>query len=312
MSYASRSFASKFLRSLLIVGAALMASRAAADEALRWKLAAGDVLDYQTRQDMNVNVDAGAGAQMAMTAGQTLSATWTVKSVAENGDATIEQKIDRIQTKRTAPDGQGFEYDTDSEEPAAGIAAMIAPMLEAKTSGPLTFTMSPRGEVRDVKLSDELAEAVKGSPGGSENAVEDFKSQVSQLAFQLPENPLKTGETWTTKNVINSAGGTAESIEMTFTYDGTRDADGTTYAVIKPSLKLDLGQSPAVQMKVKDQKTDGEVLFDVQAGELHSLSINRKLTIDIAAMGQTMPGMMDQNIEIKVTPPKAADAKVKN
>jgi len=305
------SFASRIVRSMLFVFVALLAGQTSADEAIRWKLAVGDAFDYQTRQEMNMNVDAGAGVQMAMTAGQTMNATWSVKSVEANGDAVIEQKIERIQSKMTAPDGQGFDYDTDSEEPAAGVAAMVAPALEAKTSGPLTFTMSPRGEVRDVQLSEELAGAIKSSPGGDASSVEDFKSQVSQVALQLPENPLKTGETWTTKIVVSSPGGGAETVETTYTYDGTREADGTTYAVIKPNLNVDMAKSPNVEMKVKDQKTDGEVLFDLKAGELHSLSINRNLTLDVVAMGQTMPGTMDQNIEITVTPakPKTEPAK---
>ena len=51
------------------------------------------------------------------------------------GDAVIEQKIDRIRMKMTAPGGQGFDYDTDSEEPAVGMAAMVAPAMEAMTAG---------------------------------------------------------------------------------------------------------------------------------------------------------------------------------
>lgn len=305
------SFASNSLRCLLVVCVALVAGRVSADEAIRWKLAVGDAFDYQARQDMNMNVQAGPSAQMTTTAGQTMNATWSVKSVAENGDAVIEQKIERIQMKMTAPDGQGFDYDTDSEKPAVGVAAMVAPTLEAMTTGQLTFTMSPRGEVRDVKLSEDLLNAIKNGPGGEAGAVENFKSQVSQVAFQLPESAPKTGETWMTKNVVNSPGGGTETVETTYTYDGTREADGTTYAVIKPSLKLEMAKNPMVEMKMKEQTTDGEVLFDLKEGELHSLSINQNITLDLLAMGQTLPGKMDRNIEIKVTPAKPKDETTK-
>ena len=67
-------------------------------------------------------------------------------------------------------------------------------------------------------------------------------------------------------------------------------------------MKMDVAKNPMMEMKMKDQKTDGEVLFDVEAGELHSMSINQNITLDMVAAGQTMPGTIDQNIEVKVTP----------
>ena len=46
-------------------------------------------------------------------------------------------------------------------------------------------------------------------------------------------------------------------------------------------------------------------------GELHSLSIKQNITLDLLAMGQTLPGTMDRNIEIKVTPAKPKDETTK-
>ena len=296
------------LRRAVIVAAigcvVFISGRSHADELLRWKFTAGEAFDYEMKQDMNMNVDAGQAGQMGTTAGQTMNMTWNVKSVDDQGVAVIEQKIARIRMKMTAPGGQGFEYDTSSKDPAVGIAAMVAPTMEAMTAGNFTFSMSPRGEVSDVKLSDDLLNAVKNGPGGESGAVEQFKSMVSQVAFVLPENPAKTGETWTTKIAVSNPTGGNQSVETTYTYDGTREADGTTYAVIKPSMKMEIAKNPMMEMTMKDQKTDGEVLFDLKAGELHSMSINQNITMDMTAGGQTMPGTIDQNIEVTVTPAK--------
>lgn len=275
-----------------------------ADEPLRWKFTAGEKLDYQVTQDMNMNVDAGPAGKMAFTAAQTLNMTWNVKSVNEKGDAVIEQQIDRIYKKMTAPGGEGFEYDTDSEEPAVGVAAMIAPTMEAMTAGQFDFTMSPRGEVHDATISDELLAALKNGPGGEDGAVEQFKSIVSQVVFVLPENPPKLGEVWATKIAVADPSGGNQTVETTYKYDGTRDVDGTTYAVIKPSMKMELGKNPLMEMKVKDQKTDGEVLFDLKSGRLRSTSINQDMTVDVVVSGQAMPGTIDQKSEIKLVPRK--------
>jgi hypothetical protein len=275
-----------------------------AETQLRWKFNVGESFDYQMTQDMNMNIDAGPAGLLATTAGQTMNMTWNVKSIDDQGDAVIEQKIDRIRMKMTAPGGQGFEYDTSSEEPAVGVAAMIAPTMEAMTAGQFTFTLSPRGEVSDVKVTEELLAAIKNGPGGEAGAVEQFKSMVSQVAFTLPEKPPTTGEAWTTNIAVTNPTGGNQTVETTYTYDGTREADGTTYAVIKPSLKMQVPKNPMMEMNMKEQKTDGEVLFDVKAGKLHSISIDQNIAMDMVAQGQTMPGTIDQNIEVVVTPVK--------
>jgi hypothetical protein len=224
--------------------------------------------------------------------------------------------MDRIRVKMAAPGAQGFDYDSDAEGPAVGVAAMVAPMFEAMTSGKFEFTMTPRGEVSNVKLSPELIDAIKKAPGGEagddekaeEKAVEQFKSMISQMAFVLPEKAPQKGETWQTEvTVANPAAGN-QSVQTTYTYDGTREIDGTTFAVIKPSMKMELAGNPMMKMEMKEQKTDGEVLFNIGAGRLHSISINQNIALEIAAAGQAMPGTIDQKIELKVTPAEATPA----
>lgn len=291
--------------SLVLTLVALASSAApihAADAPLRWKFTAGEVLDFEMNQDMNMNIQAGPAQQMSTTAQQAMNMNWTVKSVDGAGNAEVEQRFTRIQINMAMPGGQGLVYDTDSEEPATGMAAMVAPTMEAMTAGSFTFKITPRGEVSDVKFSEELQNAIKNGPGGEAGATEQFKSMVSQVAFPLPENTPKPGDTWTAKvTVANPAGGN-QTVETTYTFDGTRDADGTTFAVIKPAMKMDLAKNPMMEMKMKEQKTDGEVLFDLQAGRLHSISVNLNIAMEMVAQQMTMPGTIDQKIEVKVTP----------
>lgn len=277
----------------------------AADEPIRWKFTAGEVLDFELNQDMIMNIQAGPAQQMSTTAQQSMNMHWNIKSVDGEGNALIEQRFDRIQLKMTVPGGQGLVYDTDSEEPATGMAAMIAPTMEAMTAGSFTFKMTPRGEVSDVQFSEELKNAVKNGPGGEAGGIEQFKSMVSQVAFTLPENAPKPGDTWKTTIAVNNPAGGSQSVETTYTFDGTREADGTTFAVIKPSMNMQLAKNAMMEMKMKEQKTDGEVLFDLQAGRLHSMSVNLNITMDMVAQGATMPGTIDQKIEVKVTPGEA-------
>lgn len=287
-----------------------------ADEPLRWKFKAGDKFNYNMKQDMNMNMDAGPAGKLATTAQQNMDMNWAIQSVNPDGGAVIKQTIDRIRVKMTAPGGQGFDYDSDNEGPAVGMAAMVAPTFKAMTAGSFEFTMSPRGEVTDVKVSPELLEAIKNAPGNQggtdEKAAEQFKQMVSQVAFVLPEKAPAKGETWTTKIALNNPAAGNQTVETTYTFDGTREVDGITYAVIKPAMTMNLAGNPQMEMKMKEQKTNGEVLFNIEAGRLQSMSIDQDIILDIIAGGQTIPGTIDQKIDVTVTPASAADTAEKS
>ena len=297
------------IRSLIVLATvvcwAALSTTSRGEEPLRWKFKVGEQLDYQMTQDMNMDMDAGPTGKLHTSMNQVMNMQWDVKGVNDQGDAVIEQAVKRIQMKMTAPGGQGFEYDSAAEGPAVGMAAMIAPMFEAMTAGAFEVTMTPRGEVSDVRIPPDMAAAIAKGPGGADGekaAIEQFKAMVTQGAFVLPENPPTPGQEWTTKVDVNNAAGGNQTVETTYKYEGSRDIDGTTFAVIRPSLKMELAGNAMMQMKVKEQKTNGEVLFNEEAGRLHSMSIDQDLTMDISVGGQTMPGTIVQKVEVKVTP----------
>ena len=114
---------------------------------------------------------------------------------------------------------------------------------------------------------------------------------ITQGVFVLPEKPPSRGDEWSTSvDREQSRMRTTQAVETIYRYEGTRDVDGTTFAVIRPTLKMNLAGKPLMQMKVKEQKTDGEVLFNEDAGRLHSMSIKQNMTLDVRVNGQTMPG----------------------
>lgn len=283
-----------------------------ADEPLRWKFKAGDQLNFSMSQDMNMD----AGAALKMGRQQTMDTTWAIKTVDAAGNAVVDHKIDRIRVRMAGPAGQSFDFDSDSEEPAVGMAAMVAPSLKALTSGTTEFTISPRADVTNVKVSPELLSAMKGSPASQsmtdEMASQQFKQMVSQVAIALPEEALAKGSTWNTKLEVTNPAAGSETVETTFTFDGLRDVDGVSLAVIKPALKMNVTGNADIQMKMKEQKTSGEVLFNPEAGRLHSMKIVQDVTLDLVAAGQTLPGTINQKIDVTVTPASAEDTAEKS
>ena len=48
---------------------------------------------------------------------------------------------------------------------------MVAPIYDALTKGEFEITMSARGEIKDVKVPDEVLAAMKNSPGAAMRAI---------------------------------------------------------------------------------------------------------------------------------------------
>ena len=77
---------------------------ATADTELRWKFKQGDKTQYEMKTEMIQDTMAGdAPVQAKMS--QTMDMTWEVKSVSDDGTATLNQTIDRVRMEMTLPAG---------------------------------------------------------------------------------------------------------------------------------------------------------------------------------------------------------------
>jgi hypothetical protein len=302
----------------------------AAEEKLRWKFAVGEKLDYTMVQEMNMSVTGGQVGQLNSTMRQEMNMTWDVLGVDEKtGNAVIKQKFEQIKMKVSSPIGN-FDYDSKSEAVPTGLAAMIAPMYKAMTKGEFEITMTARGEVTDVKIPEDVIAALKAAPGaatlGDITTEKGFKEMIRKGALVLPEVAPKEGDTWSTQVAMNNEAG-KQIVETIYKYLGTKEIDGVKYAVIKPELKMQFADAdgaaaevPAAKdpaalaeapqaakpgkmaMKIAEQSSDGEVLFNIDKGRLYSTTLQQKVTIDASVAGQAIQQKIDQKIDVKVTP----------
>ncbi len=277
-----------------------------ADEPVRWKFKQGEKLDYNMVQDMTMTMTGATVGQMSTTMQQKMDMTWDVQGVNDQGEAVIRQKFARVRMKMAGPAGQGFEYDSSSDAAPTGLAAMIAPMYQAMTKGDFEITMTARGEVKDVKIPEEVMAALKSSPGaammGDLATPEGFQKMLMQGALVLPEKAPTKGEQWTTKLEMNNPQAGKQIVETTYTFDGTKEVDGSTFAIFKPSLKMTFEGNEMMQMKVKDQASEGEILFDIGAGRLSSSTLKQNVAMDVTVAGQQLQQKLEQQIDVKVTP----------
>ncbi len=290
---------------LLIAAVAVLsmsiASGATAQEPLRWKFEKGAKFDYNMVQDMTIGSMGGPLGPQNVTMHQELGMTWDVQDVTQEGDAVIQQKIDRVKMKMTLPAPVGaIEYDSSSEKLPVGPAAMLAPMYKAMTQGAFTITMTPRGEITDVKIPEAVVAALKNSPGaaamGDMASAEGFKKMISQGSLVLPEGPPKEGEEWTTKVEVNNPAAGKQIVETTYRYVGTKDVEGVQFAEFQPTIKTNF---EGAQVKISEQTSDGEILFNMAEGRLDSSKLEQHVTIEQPGGGQTK---IDQEIVVNVKP----------
>lgn len=289
------------LRGCLVALLLMAATRATAQEPLRWKFEPGQKLNYGMVQDMKLGSTGGPLGDQNVTMNQEMQMTWEVISKNEQGDAVIRQKFERMKMKMELPAPAGtMEYDSKSDVPPTGMAAMFAPLYKALSSVDFQLTITPRGEITDVVVPDEVISALKNIPGGGSMGdmatPEGFKKLISNGALVLPEGAPEPGKEWSTKMELNNALVGKQVVETTYRYEDTKVIDDVHYAVFRPNLKMSIEGNQ--QMKVTEQDSSGEILFNADAGRLHTSTLNQKITMEQAGVKINI----DQSIKVNVTP----------
>jgi hypothetical protein len=277
----------------------LLVGVAQASEAPRWKFEQGQSNRYRMNQTMKMSMNIG-GNDVNNNIKQVIDMSWTVREVKDDGSAVLDQKIDRMRMTIEAG-GQKIELDSAAKDEPQGQAAMLVPMLKAFTSKAFKVTMSPRGEIADVEVPEEMLEALKNTPGaaamGDMATPEGFKKMVSQASFAMPEK-LEPGDEWTQKMEMQLPGIGKQIAETTYKYEGAKEIDGKEYEVFAPTLTIRY-EGGATAVNVGDQKSNGQILFDREAGRLASSELKQDMTLTLSAGGQSIEQKLDQTIEMK-------------
>jgi len=95
------------------------------------------------------------------------------------------------------------------------------------------------------------------------------------------------------------------TVDTTYEYQGTKDVDGATCAVIQPTVTMKLEGEAKLPMTVKDQSSSGEILFNEDQGRLQSSLVKQNMTIEVTVgSNQSVQQTIHQTMSLKVTPVK--------
>jgi Family of unknown function (DUF6263) len=278
---------------------------AGADEPLRWKFKLGEKLNYDTKQDMTITRTGAPAGPENIAMHQEMYTKWQVVGVNEEGEAVVTQKFDRLKIQTTLPPPLvSFEYDTKSDKPPSGAAAMIEPVFKKLIENEFELTITARGVIKNVKIPSEVTTALKESSiaaaMGELATPEGFKKMITRGSLVLPEKTAKPGETASSKVDVNSPGGGKLIVETAYRYEGNKDIDGVPHAIFLPSLTL--SYDGVNEAKITEQESSGETLFNIPAGRLDSTTLAHKVVIEAEAQGKKVQQKIEQKIEVKVSP----------
>jgi hypothetical protein len=276
---------------LLFAFALAVAAPAAAQTQLRWKFSDGQKHLYTITQDMEMSANVG-GQKIDTTMSQTIDMTWNVKKVDSDGSARMEQSIDRMRLTVKGPAGE-MKFDSKDAAAAPPQLAALKTLTDGMVGQPFELTMTPRGEIKDVKVPQKVLDAGKAAgPVGAFISEEGLKNMTAQGSLAFPENSLSAGDKWDQKRTVNMPGVGKMVLDTTYTFRGP--ADGSQK--VEAGMNLKIEDSP-LGLSITSQKSDASFQFDNEKGVLRRSDVTQKMTLG----GKVMDQDFSQDITTKTS-----------
>jgi Family of unknown function (DUF6263) len=306
--------ARRAITAALVVFLGLASQAPAQDVQLKWEFQKDKPI-YQemttnTKQSMDV-----MGQKIDQNNMQRFVFSWTPKEQDKDKNWIIAQKLEAVMMK-TEIGGSPTEY--DSTAPAAAGGNALGEFFKALVGSEFKLTISPDLKVIKIDGRDEfVSKLVRANP--QMEAIlkqilgDEALKQMADPAFAaIPPKPVKKGDTWEKKLVLNMGPIGTYDTTNTYTYDGK---DGKLDK-IKVDTKLKYAApgaaaAGALPFKIKagtelvSKSATGTIYFDNEKHRLdHSdakLNLEGKLDIDVGGTSTQVNLTMEQTTTVKMS-----------
>lgn len=257
--------ANRLIAGILGCTVLLLGTAANAEQLLRWKFKAGETLKVELIQKSEIETTI-ANKPLKMNDEMVMEMAWQVESVDEQGTARLAQSFTRLRRKIEMQRQDPIEYDSAAKTKPAGPAKEIAAGIDPLIGVKFHVTMNSRGEISEVKLSDEAAKALEGAAARSKDAFtkERVTEILRQSAVVLPEQPVEKGTEWSIETTSKTQRGSIK-LSNKYTYVGTEERAGKMLEKIGVETTLEFSE-PKGKPEIKEQKHSGLLYFDAAAG----------------------------------------------
>lgn len=303
------------LTSSLLLAVALLLRppfAASADELPRWKFSPGEQLAWQVVQTTKVDIAAGDAGETSSEAQQTIDLVWKVDRVDDDGTMHGTVQFPRIQVHIAQPSGLTLEYDSQADEGAEALSAMLLPLFETLLEAEVPLAISARGEVTKCELTEDEQRRLAGIP--ATRAMSDLVSEngvrklVELVALPLPaegEESSKRPLELANRVLGTLTGEIGWSLAASEGDEAERDIQHLTPSVelsvapADPPGEDEYGQpQPLTSPTVEAQQITGQAKFDRAAGRLIESTRTTRLTITGRTMGAQTETRVEQTVAV--------------
>jgi hypothetical protein len=258
---------------------------------LKYQFKPGETMQYvmavTQKNTQKGKDDKGKDVELTAIQKQTVEMSWQVQSVDDKGAAKIRMKYDRVKfsmdqgtaSKEVSSDSR----DDPADEPAKSMTALARALAKLES----TFTMTPRGEIQDLRISPAALKEMRAVPGAEKLAGgwtnELLQATLKDNTLALPAEPTTKGTTWKSKVQGMSPYGKVTG-ELEYVCEGPAMHEGTKVEkfLLKPRLKIDLDANLPATVTIKKHDGEGAAYFDATAGRL--VEVTSTTRIDAEAM----------------------------
>lgn len=212
-------------------------------------------------------------ASMMEMGGQKIDSTVKMTILSSQAVSKSEQGIDIVQKFETLKMDMvvgGMAMAFDSENPAGPMAAMIAPMMNAKS----TLTLDADGKVVGIKA--EVAAGMEALGMGEEEVMQSAR----ELIDMMPNKVVSEGDSWESTSKLPLGGMTEvpAAVNYTLTFDSMIEKDGHKLAKVLIKGTIDDGDE---NIQVTSRELSGEMLFDPKIGQPREVTMSFNLEIGL-------------------------------
>ena len=299
---------------LIATLAMLAVGRASADDGpgpLRWKLEAGRELAYTLTQETAHESKPEGAPPVRSHRRQEVDLRWIVESVGRDA-AEVALVVERIRIRVTRDGLSGeFAFDTAVDDVPAGdpYASRLAALLEAVVGARVAFSLTPRGEVRDVKMPDEMLAALRRVGAAEAAAVtseEGVRNLIVQAVPALPDGPSGPGTTWTRQAAAPMPLVGSLILDKVYTDRGPRPGRPEVHDV-DFETRFTLRQTPgsALEAEILGQSGGGSFAFDASRGLIESGRLEDSITARFEADGRKVEQSITTRLRWELKPAAA-------
>ncbi|MFO0965766.1 MAG: hypothetical protein U0793_09315 [Gemmataceae bacterium] len=264
---------------------------------LRYKFKEGEKLAYESVYRAKIRAKAG-GLDIAMDVEQTMDMSWTTLKLHPDGSAELAIRFHRIVVNVDGQPTGKLRIDSAAKDIKDGIPAEPFARMVRKLAGQeIKATVTEQGEFKNVRQPDGVDGDLRelwGLSGLNGNGMEQFLSG----GLVLPATGLRKGDSWTRRSETKGPERSVARIDMKYTYEG---GEPLARFALKPKISLD-AERDMMTVAWNEKKSEGTVLFDVQAGRIADIQLRQALTLTLKMGDTTVPMDIEVQAHLRLKP----------